>query len=102
MHEVTLYSLMLARIPPDTPGILKDENGNPTGQIRGGAAGIVKYEFMPWPDVDEMVEAQKLELERYVVQGLTTIEGRGQGLTISVFRDLRTRGELVPPDSAFL
>ena len=95
-NQNVVNSLLLARIPADTPGILKDENGNPTGQLRGGAAGIIKYEMMPWPDVDEMVEAQKLELERYVVQGLTTIEGRGQGLTISVFRDLRTRGELVP------
>ncbi len=95
-NQNVVNSLMLARIPPATSGILKDENGNPTGQIRGGAAGIVKYEFMPWPDVEAMVVKQKAELKRYTVQGLTTIEGRGQGLTISVFRELWKRGELEP------
>ena len=95
-NQNVVNSLMLKRIPPDTPGILKDQSGNPTGQIRGAAAGIVKYEFMPWPDVEELVRKQKIELERYLAQGLTTIEGRGQGLTITIFRDLWKRGELVP------
>ena len=95
-NQNIVNSLMLKRIPPETPGILKDENGNPTGQIRGGAAGMVKYDFMPWPDVEGLVEQQKVELDRYLAQGLTTIEGRGQGLTITIFRDLWKRGELKP------
>ena len=95
-NQNIVNSLMLKRIPSDTPGILKDQSGNPTGQIRGAAAGVVKYEFMPWPDVEELVEKQKIELERYIAQGLTTIEGRGQGLTISIFRELWKSGELKP------
>ena len=84
----------MKEIPPDTPGVLKDDRGLPTGQLRGGAGGIVVYELRPWPAVEALLEPQKLRFLRHNEQGLTTIMGRANGLSISVFRDLVLRDEL--------
>jgi predicted amidohydrolase YtcJ len=95
-NQVIVNSLMLAKVPPGTQGILKDANGNPTGQLRGAAAGTVIYEIMPQGDSALELERQKQTFRRYFPQGLTTIMGRGQGLTISILRDLWIKGELEP------
>ena len=95
-NQVIVNSLMLAKLPPDMQGIVKDENGNPTGQLRGAAAGTVIYEFMPQEDSATQLERQKQTFRRYLTQGLTTIMGRGQGLTITILRDLWVKGELEP------
>ena len=95
-NQVIVNSLMLKKLPPDMQGILKDANGNPTGQLRGAAAGTVIYEFMPQEDSATQLERQKETFRRYFPQGLTTIMGRGQGLTITILRDLWVKGELEP------
>ena len=95
-NQVIVNSLMLEKLPPDMQGIVKDENGNPTGQLRGAAAGTVIYEFMPQEDSSTQLERQKQTFRRYFPQGLTTIMGRGQGLTITILRDLWVKGELEP------
>jgi hypothetical protein len=93
-NQVIVNSLMLAKIPPDTQGILKDENGNPNGQLRGAAAGLVIYEMMPWENVEEQAVRQKAVFKRYHPQGVTTLIGRGQGFTVSVIRELWIKDEL--------
>ncbi|MDA2935108.1 amidohydrolase family protein [Acidobacteria bacterium AH-259-D05] len=95
-NQVVVNSLVLERVPANTPGILKDEAGSPTGQLRGGASGVVIYELTPWPDVEKVATQQKQEFRRYLAQGLTTIMGRAQGLSMTVFRELWKRGELEP------
>lgn len=93
-NQVVVNSLILKQVPPDTPGILKDEQGRPTGQLRGGAGGVVVYELRPWAAVDSLLEPQKARFRRHNAQGLTTIMGRANGLSISVFRDLWIKDEL--------
>ncbi len=93
-NQVVANSLVLKQVPPDTPGILRDDQGRPTGQLRGGAGGIVVYEIRPWPEVESLLEPQKTRFLRHNRQGLTTIMGRAGGLSISVFRELMTRDEL--------
>ena len=95
-NQVIVNSLMLKKLSPDIQGILKDENGNPTGQLRGAAAGTVIYEFMPQEDSSTQLERQKQTFRRYFSQGLTTIMGRGQGLALTILRDLWVKGELEP------
>ncbi|MBI2821034.1 MAG: amidohydrolase family protein [Acidobacteria bacterium] len=95
-NQVVVNSLMLKKLPPDTPGIRKDDSGKPNGQIRGGAAGRILYEGMTWPDVEKEVARQKEVFHRFVTQGLTTIMGRAQGLSFTIFRELWKQGELEP------
>jgi len=93
-NQVVANSLVLKEVPPDTPGVLKDDQGRPTGQLRGGAGGIVVYEIRPWPEVESLLEPQKTRFRRHNEQGLTTIMGRANGLSVSVFRELMTRDDL--------
>ncbi|MCZ6878279.1 MAG: amidohydrolase family protein [Acidobacteria bacterium] len=95
-NQVVVNSLMLKRLLPEAQGmfgILKDEQGNPTGQLRGGPAGIVLYEFMPWHDDFEAAVAREREqLKRWGQRGITTVMGRGQGQTVTILRELWKEG----------
>jgi predicted amidohydrolase YtcJ len=89
-------ALKLANIPADTAGLIKDaRTGEPTGAMFGAAAGIMTYEVLPLPAVtDQMLGDQRTVLRRLNSQGLTTIIGRGQGLTTSILNTLAKRGDL--------
>lgn len=96
-NQVAVNTLMLKkRVRMELPGVLKDASGKPTGQLRGGASGALKYESMTWPDLDQERAEQKKVFKAYLAQGLTTIMGRTQGLTFTTMRDLWIRGELEP------
>ncbi len=97
-NQVIINSQMLKKLLPvaqGLDGILKDEQGNYTGQIRGGPAGIVIYEFKPGQDDFEGAVAREREaLKRHGPRGITTLMGRGQGETISILLELWKAGEL--------
>ncbi|MDA2934554.1 amidohydrolase family protein [Acidobacteria bacterium AH-259-D05] len=83
------------KMPVTMPGILKDENGRPTGQLRLGAHGYLTYEFLPWPVVDdELLNRQVQQLKTLNDQGLTTVVGRASGLALTIHRELAVRGLL--------
>ena len=88
-------SLALAKLDPDTPGIRRDpDTGEPTGQLWGAAVGVVSYELMPWPDIRDLIEEQKERLATKNAEGLTTLVGRAQGLSVSILNEVWKRGEL--------
>ena len=97
-NQVIVNSLMLNKLLPvaqGMDGILKDENGNYTGQIRGGPAGMLLYEMMPWhDDFDDAVARERESLKRWGPRGITTLMGRGQGQTVSILRELWLKDEL--------
>ena len=92
--QVVANSLVLSRVPANTPGIVRDDQGRMTGHLRGAAAGVPTFELEPWPEVESLLEAQKESFRRHNAMGLTTLMGRGGGLSVSVFRDLMIRDEL--------
>lgn len=92
--QIAANSLVLKRVPVDTPGIERDARGQMTGQLRGAAAGVPTFELAPWPEVESLLEAQKDTFLLHNEMGLTTLMGRSGGLSVSVFRDLMTRDEL--------
>ena len=95
LSVVNSPALELAKFPSDTPGVLKNDQGEPTGQIRTWAHGVLTYEVLPWPQItDQLLEEQKTELSKYNREGLTTIIGRGNGLTTTIYGELWRRGEL--------
>ena len=91
-NQVVVNSLMLNRLLPEAQGmfgILKDEQGNYTGQLRGGPAGIVLYEFMPWhEDFEAAIDREREQLKRWGPRGITTVMGRGQGQTVTILREI--------------
>ncbi|MCH8820469.1 MAG: amidohydrolase family protein, partial [Acidobacteria bacterium] len=63
--QVVANSLILERIPKDVPGIVRDENGELTGHLRGAAAGIPGFELKPWPEIESLLEPQKASFRRH-------------------------------------
>ncbi len=95
-NQVIVNSLLLEELPPDVSGLLRDEEGRPTGQLRGGAGGIVVYELMPWHDdvFGRSVAEERQNLKRWPPLGITTLMGRGQGQAITILLELWKAGEL--------
>lgn len=92
MSVVNSKAWDLMKMPLNIPGVLKDDNGRPTGQLRLGAHGYLTYEFLPWPVIDdELVNQQVERLKALNEQGLTTVVGRGSGLAISLYREVFRR-----------
>ena len=92
--QIVANSLVLAKVPDGTPGVVQDEQGRRTGHLRGAAAGVPTYELEEWPDVEALLEPQKDSFRRHNELGLTTLMGRAGGLSVTVFRDLMVRNEL--------
>lgn len=79
----------------DMGGLMKDQKtGEPTGQFRGNAFGVLFYEFFPWTDLGKLIQDEKENLQRFIKNGVTTKIGRAQGLAITILNELHTRGEL--------
>ncbi len=96
-QEVLANSLALkiANMPKDMPGLILDKDGEPTGQTFGFASGVLSYETPPMPALDkEIIDTQKAVLRRLNSQGLTTIIGRAQGLTVSTMKELWITNQL--------
>jgi predicted amidohydrolase YtcJ len=79
---------------PTIPGVLRDANGKPTGQLRGAASGEAVWVLQPWPKIEDLVEPQKASLARMNQLGLTTIMGRASPLNMSVLREMERTGQL--------
>ncbi len=77
----------------DMPGIYKDEEGNPTGYLFGGARGALD-EILPKPPPDLFMTAYKKELEEWAAMGVTTISTRLKPEDITTFSLLDRKGEL--------
>ena len=92
--QIVANSLVLAKVPTDIPGIVRDEQGRMTGHLRGAAAGVPTYELQPWAKVEDLLEPQKETFLRHNAMGLTTLMGRAGGLSVTVFRDLMVQNEL--------
>jgi predicted amidohydrolase YtcJ len=95
--QVVCNSIVLKKLMefhPNVPGVLKDAQGNPTGQLRGAASGEVVWVINAWPDVAKLIEPQKASLARLNQMGLTTIMGRASPLSTTVLRDMLVSNQL--------
>jgi predicted amidohydrolase YtcJ len=93
---VNTAAIKAAKLTTDIPGVIAGADGQPSGQVRQAAVGIITYEMKPqdWPDIETIVPEQREHLLQYASQGLTTVIGRAQGSSISVVRELWERKEL--------
>jgi predicted amidohydrolase YtcJ len=90
---INSYALRLANMPEGISGLVKDENGQPTGFIDQAAYGRVFYELLPWLDLEELVPRYKAAQEKFNSQGKTTVGARYTPQSISVLKTIWERGE---------
>jgi len=77
-------------------GVIKNKNGEPTGQLFGQAAGIVMWNLRPYPEesFEDFIKDQ-IELQaKFVENGKTTVTGHATGLDLTLWNLLYHRGQL--------
>ncbi len=96
--DSVVNSMVLEMVPPDMPGIGRDENGEPNGKLAGFAHGYLSYELVPFPSIKDLetkyAAEQKQMLEKAASLGITSLGSRGSGPTVIIMRALWARGEL--------
>jgi predicted amidohydrolase YtcJ len=90
---INSYALGMADMPEDISGLVRDENGEPTGFIDQAAYGRVFYEMLPWPDIEELLPRYKAAQKKFNSQGKTTVGARYPAHAITVLKTLWERGE---------
>ena len=76
------------------PGISRDEQGIPTGQIFGAGGTTIDQELIPQTPPEVLAPFFKKELEEWVAIGVTTLSTRLMGNEISAYAQLDGRDEL--------
>ena len=76
------------------PGIIKDEQGVPTGRLFGTAGEAMDVDLLPQTPPEILAPVFKKELEEWVAVGVTTLSTRLKGREISAYSKLDREGQL--------
>ncbi len=85
---VNSRALEMMSLPLDTPGLVKDANGQPTGQLNSFAAGKWEYETMPWVPVQARFNGLKRMMKLMNSLGVTMIATRSKPVPMSAIKRL--------------
>jgi predicted amidohydrolase YtcJ len=106
VNTLMLTRAFAAGLPRDHVGVVKDANGNPTGQLFGQASGIVGWNLRDWPQLTEDIFAEQERLnQRFLEAGVTTVTGHASGYTVTIMSQLFHQGRLhlrIRPDVDFV
>ncbi|MDH3531841.1 MAG: amidohydrolase family protein [Gammaproteobacteria bacterium] len=84
-------------LPKDHFGIVKDDNGEPTGALVHEATGFIGWQARPYPSrkyIEKGIRDAKASFLGYLSAGVTTTTGHMSGLTISMLNEIFHKGEL--------
>lgn len=84
-------------LPPNHFGIIKDENGEPTGALIHQATGFIGWQVRPYPSrayIEQGMRDARASFLGYLSAGVTTTTGHMSGLTISMLNELFHNNEL--------
>lgn len=91
-------SIMLEKVTSqygkDLPGIIKGEDGEPTGLLFGTAGSVVGYELLPQVPAELLAPVFAKELEEWASIGVTTLSSRFKGAEISAYSLLARENNL--------
>ena len=95
-----------AGLPPDHIGIVKDPDGQATGQLFGAALGMIGWNLRDWPELTEAIFQQQEKLnDRFLEVGVTTVTGHASGYTVTIMSQLFHQDRLklrIRPDVDFV
>ena len=89
-----MLNILAEKYGDDLPGILRDEQGTPTGLIFGTAPTVIDQEVLPVLAPEVLEPVFKKELEEWVAMGITTLSSRLKGNEITAYASLDRKGEL--------
>ena len=89
-----MLDILVEKYGDDLPGILRDEQGIPTGLIFGTAPTVIDQEVLPVLAPEVLEPVFKKELEEWVALGITTLSSRLKGNEITAYASLDRKGEL--------
>jgi predicted amidohydrolase YtcJ len=78
-------------------GVIRDQNGKPTGALIHEATGFVGWQARPYPSrayIEKGIVDAKASFLGYLSVGVTTTTGHMSGLTISMLNEIFHNGEL--------
>jgi predicted amidohydrolase YtcJ len=78
-------------------GVIRDENGKPTGALVHEATGFIGWQARPYPSreyIEKGIRDAKASFLGYLSAGVTTTTGHMSGLTISMLNEIFHKGEL--------
>lgn len=85
--------------------VVKDANGEPTGQLFSRALGFIGWNLRDWPQITEdILKEQERILAGFAKVGVTTLTGHASGYTVTIVSQLYHRGRLtlrIRPDIDF-
>jgi predicted amidohydrolase YtcJ len=94
-----------AGLPRDHIGIVKDAAGKPTGQLFGGAIGMVGWNLRDWPELTETIFKDQEQInDSFLRGGVTTVTGHASGYTVTIMSQLLHEDRLrlrIRPDLDF-
>jgi predicted amidohydrolase YtcJ len=65
--------------------VVKDTNGNPTGQLLSRALGFIGWNLRDWPELTEEIFKEQAEIvDQFLRVGVTTITGHASGYTVTI------------------
>jgi hypothetical protein len=105
VNTAMLERAFASGLPRDHIGVVKDAAGNPTGQLFGGALGIVGWNLRDWPELTEQIFTEQEAInDRFLRAGVTTVTGHASGYTVTIMSHLFHQGRLklrIRPDLDF-
>ena len=63
--QVVANSLVLKHVPQGIPGIVERRRGSDDRPPQGAAAGVPTFELEPWPEVESLLEPQKVSFRHH-------------------------------------
>ena len=104
-NTLMLNRAFAAGLPRDHIGVIKDANGQPTGQLFGAAIGMVGWNLRDWPELNDAIFDSQLKINNQFLQaGVTTVTGHASGYTVTIMSQLYHQGRLnlrIRPDLDF-
>src|SRR5262245_57189852 len=104
-NTLMLNRAFAAGLPRDHIGVIKDANGQPTGQLFGAAIGMVGWNLRDWPELTDAIFDAQLKINNAFLQaGVTTVTGHASGYTVTIMNQLFHQGRLnlrIRPDLDF-
>lgn len=89
-----LAGITRATKDPDGGLIVRDEAGEPTGVLKDAAMNLV-YRVIPPASFEEKLASARAASRHAASVGVTSVQDVSAGLDLSVYRELRRRGELL-------